>query len=84
MFCQQCLWCQTNNSCTDYPVSYVIPPASVCKLSQARWGVCWGELNVCSCFIMLHKLIALRCTKYMMISITQPAVETMEAILSHS
>uniref|UniRef100_A0A671LDS1 PTTG1 interacting protein n=1 Tax=Sinocyclocheilus anshuiensis TaxID=1608454 RepID=A0A671LDS1_9TELE len=21
--------------------SYVIPPASVCKLSQARWGVCW-------------------------------------------
>lgn len=36
-----CLWCQTNSSCTDYPVSYVIPPASVCKLSQARWGVCW-------------------------------------------
>lgn len=36
-----CLWCMTNNSCTDYPVSYVIPPASVCKLSQARWGVCW-------------------------------------------
>lgn len=36
-----CLWCQTNGSCMDYPVSYVIPPASVCKLSQARWGVCW-------------------------------------------
>uniref|UniRef100_A0A673FTI9 Pituitary tumor-transforming gene 1 protein-interacting protein-like n=1 Tax=Sinocyclocheilus rhinocerous TaxID=307959 RepID=A0A673FTI9_9TELE len=36
-----CLWCQTNSSCSDYPVSYVIPPASVCKLSQARWGVCW-------------------------------------------
>ncbi|KAK7146795.1 hypothetical protein R3I94_009588 [Phoxinus phoxinus] len=36
-----CLWCKTNNSCTDYPVSYVIPPASVCNLSQARWGVCW-------------------------------------------
>ncbi|XP_042597747.1 pituitary tumor-transforming gene 1 protein-interacting protein-like isoform X2 [Cyprinus carpio] len=36
-----CLWCQTNSSCTDYPVSYVIPPASVCELSQARWGVCW-------------------------------------------
>lgn len=36
-----CLWCQTNKSCTDYPVSYVIPPSSVCKLSQARWGVCW-------------------------------------------
>ncbi|XP_016149844.1 pituitary tumor-transforming gene 1 protein-interacting protein isoform X4 [Sinocyclocheilus grahami] len=36
-----CLWCQTNSSCSDYPVSYVIPPASVCALSQARWGVCW-------------------------------------------
>ncbi|XP_026083662.1 pituitary tumor-transforming gene 1 protein-interacting protein-like [Carassius auratus] len=36
-----CLWCQTNSSCSDYPVSYVIPPASLCKLSQARWGVCW-------------------------------------------
>uniref|UniRef100_A0A673NA00 PTTG protein n=1 Tax=Sinocyclocheilus rhinocerous TaxID=307959 RepID=A0A673NA00_9TELE len=32
---------KTNSSCSDYPVSYVIPPASVCKLSQARWGVCW-------------------------------------------
>ncbi|KTG38265.1 hypothetical protein cypCar_00042285 [Cyprinus carpio] len=41
-----CLWCQTNSSCTDYPVSYVIPPASVCKLSQARWGVCWGEFTL--------------------------------------
>ncbi|XP_052435156.1 pituitary tumor-transforming gene 1 protein-interacting protein-like [Carassius gibelio] len=36
-----CLWCQTNSSCSDYPVSYVLPPASLCKLSQARWGVCW-------------------------------------------
>ncbi|XP_076869293.1 pituitary tumor-transforming gene 1 protein-interacting protein [Brachyhypopomus gauderio] len=36
-----CLWCQTNATCMDYPVSYVIPPSSVCKLSQARWGVCW-------------------------------------------
>ncbi|KAK2903682.1 hypothetical protein QQF64_009129 [Cirrhinus molitorella] len=36
-----CLWCQANGSCMDYPVSYVIPPASMCKLSQARWGVCW-------------------------------------------
>ncbi|XP_071381219.1 pituitary tumor-transforming gene 1 protein-interacting protein [Centroberyx affinis] len=37
----KCLWCFTNNSCTDYPVSWLLPPASVCKLSQARWGVCW-------------------------------------------
>ncbi|KAK1806618.1 hypothetical protein P4O66_005132, partial [Electrophorus voltai] len=36
-----CLWCQTNATCMDYPVSYVIPPSSVCKLSKARWGVCW-------------------------------------------
>ncbi|XP_051576207.1 pituitary tumor-transforming gene 1 protein-interacting protein-like [Myxocyprinus asiaticus] len=36
-----CLWCLTNNICSEYPVSYVIPPASVCKLSKARWGVCW-------------------------------------------
>uniref|UniRef100_A0A8C2FCU2 Uncharacterized protein n=1 Tax=Cyprinus carpio TaxID=7962 RepID=A0A8C2FCU2_CYPCA len=45
-FSWQCLWCQTNSSCTDYPVSYVIPPASVCELSQARWGVCWGEFSL--------------------------------------
>ncbi|XP_036928789.1 pituitary tumor-transforming gene 1 protein-interacting protein isoform X2 [Acanthopagrus latus] len=37
----KCLWCLTNNNCTDYPVSWLLPPASVCKLSQARWGVCW-------------------------------------------
>ncbi|KAL2085020.1 hypothetical protein ACEWY4_020538 [Coilia grayii] len=36
-----CLWCMTNNTCSDYPVSYVLPPSSVCKLSEARWGVCW-------------------------------------------
>ncbi|KAF5880162.1 pituitary tumor-transforming 1 protein-interacting protein-like, partial [Clarias magur] len=35
-----CLWCYTNNTCTLYPVSHLLPPASVCKLSQARWGVC--------------------------------------------
>lgn len=37
----KCLWCLTNSTCTDYPVSWLLPPASVCKLSQARWGVCW-------------------------------------------
>ncbi|KAK3541574.1 hypothetical protein QTP86_031653 [Hemibagrus guttatus] len=35
-----CLWCYTNDTCTVYPVSHLLPPASVCKLSQARWGVC--------------------------------------------
>ncbi|KAM4632783.1 pituitary tumor-transforming gene 1 protein-interacting protein [Polymixia lowei] len=37
----KCLWCFTNSTCTKYPVSYLLPPPSVCKLSQARWGVCW-------------------------------------------
>nr|ACO09201.1 Pituitary tumor-transforming gene 1 protein-interacting protein precursor [Osmerus mordax] len=37
----KCLWCQTNITCTDYPVSYILPPSSLCQLSQARWGVCW-------------------------------------------
>lgn len=37
----KCLWCLTNNNCTEYPVSWLLPPASVCQLSQARWGVCW-------------------------------------------
>uniref|UniRef100_A0A8C4GZS5 Pituitary tumor-transforming gene 1 protein-interacting protein n=1 Tax=Dicentrarchus labrax TaxID=13489 RepID=A0A8C4GZS5_DICLA len=37
----KCLWCITSNNCTEYPVSWLLPPASVCQLSQARWGVCW-------------------------------------------
>ncbi|KAI2596442.1 PTTG1 interacting protein [Homo sapiens] len=37
-----CLWCNTNKACLDYPVTSVLPPASLCKLSSARWGVCWG------------------------------------------
>ncbi|XP_056237644.1 pituitary tumor-transforming gene 1 protein-interacting protein [Seriola aureovittata] len=37
----KCLWCFSTNNCTDYPVSWLLPPASLCQLSQARWGVCW-------------------------------------------
>ncbi|KAM7420112.1 hypothetical protein PAMA_014698 [Pampus argenteus] len=37
----KCLWCITSKNCTEYPVSWLLPPASVCQLSQARWGVCW-------------------------------------------
>uniref|UniRef100_A0A8C0SV24 PTTG1 interacting protein n=2 Tax=Canis lupus familiaris TaxID=9615 RepID=A0A8C0SV24_CANLF len=37
-----CLWCHTNKACLDYPVSRILPPSSLCKLSSARWGVCWG------------------------------------------
>ncbi|XP_068013016.1 pituitary tumor-transforming gene 1 protein-interacting protein-like [Melanerpes formicivorus] len=39
-----CLWCDTNKTCVDYPVRHVLPPASLCSLPKARWGVCW--LNV--------------------------------------
>uniref|UniRef100_M3YFR6 PTTG1 interacting protein n=2 Tax=Mustela putorius furo TaxID=9669 RepID=M3YFR6_MUSPF len=36
-----CLWCHTSKACLDYPVSRILPPSSLCKLSSARWGVCW-------------------------------------------
>ncbi|TNN88566.1 Pituitary tumor-transforming gene 1 protein-interacting protein [Liparis tanakae] len=39
----RCLWCFTTNNCTEYPVSWLLPPASLCPLSQARWGACWPE-----------------------------------------
>ncbi|KAF5917604.1 hypothetical protein HPG69_005996 [Diceros bicornis minor] len=47
----QCLWCNTNKACLDYPVTKVLPPGSLCKLSSARWGVCWG----------LKHLFSIRC-----------------------
>ncbi|XP_037532406.1 pituitary tumor-transforming gene 1 protein-interacting protein [Nematolebias whitei] len=37
----KCLWCFATNNCTEYPVTWLLPPASLCPLSQARWGVCW-------------------------------------------
>ncbi|KAM6161756.1 pituitary tumor-transforming gene 1 protein-interacting protein [Erethizon dorsatum] len=36
-----CLWCNTNKACLDYPVRKILPPASLCELSSARWGICW-------------------------------------------
>ncbi|XP_007536937.1 pituitary tumor-transforming gene 1 protein-interacting protein [Erinaceus europaeus] len=36
-----CLWCNTDSRCLDYPVSTILPPAGLCRLSSARWGVCW-------------------------------------------
>ncbi|KAG9271755.1 PTTG1 interacting protein b [Astyanax mexicanus] len=36
-----CLWCNTDQRCVDYPVQSVLPPASVCRLAEARWGKCW-------------------------------------------
>ncbi|XP_075036362.1 pituitary tumor-transforming gene 1 protein-interacting protein [Mixophyes fleayi] len=37
----KCLWCNTNKKCLDYPVKNILPPSSLCKLSDARWGICW-------------------------------------------
>ncbi|RVE62136.1 hypothetical protein OJAV_G00154210 [Oryzias javanicus] len=37
----KCLWCLTTNNCSDYPVSWLLPPPSLCPLAEARWGVCW-------------------------------------------
>uniref|UniRef100_A0A674MT65 PSI domain-containing protein n=1 Tax=Takifugu rubripes TaxID=31033 RepID=A0A674MT65_TAKRU len=37
----RCFWCFSTNNCTYYPVSWLIPPSSLCPLSQARWGMCW-------------------------------------------
>ncbi|KAG9477502.1 pituitary tumor-transforming gene 1 protein-interacting protein [Eleutherodactylus coqui] len=37
----KCLWCNTNRRCLDYPVRNILPPSSLCKLKDARWGICW-------------------------------------------
>ncbi|XP_069554754.1 PTTG1 interacting protein b [Brachyistius frenatus] len=36
-----CLWCSPTNQCLDYPVRNILPPSSLCPLSDARWGLCW-------------------------------------------
>ncbi|XP_076858241.1 PTTG1 interacting protein b [Brachyhypopomus gauderio] len=36
-----CLWCISSQKCSDYPVQTVLPPRSLCPLSDARWGKCW-------------------------------------------
>ncbi|XP_074842340.1 PTTG1IP family member 2 isoform X1 [Carettochelys insculpta] len=48
-----CLWCNTNNTCMDYPVRSVLP--SSCPLSDARWGVCWMNFEA---FIIAIAVIA--------------------------
>uniref|UniRef100_A0A3P9HNU9 Pituitary tumor-transforming gene 1 protein-interacting protein-like n=1 Tax=Oryzias latipes TaxID=8090 RepID=A0A3P9HNU9_ORYLA len=37
----KCLWCITTKNCSDYPVTWLLPPHSLCPLAEARWGVCW-------------------------------------------
>ncbi|NXJ36942.1 PTTG protein, partial [Ciconia maguari] len=36
-----CLWCVNSGRCMEYPVQRVLPPADLCELRSARWGVCW-------------------------------------------
>ncbi|NWV14240.1 PTTG protein, partial [Ptilonorhynchus violaceus] len=36
-----CLWCASSRKCMEYPVRRVLPPADLCELHSARWGVCW-------------------------------------------
>ncbi|NXG06716.1 PTTG protein, partial [Sakesphorus luctuosus] len=36
-----CLWCASSGRCMEYPVRRILPPADLCELRSARWGVCW-------------------------------------------
>ncbi|NWW02794.1 PTTG protein, partial [Oreocharis arfaki] len=36
-----CLWCASSRRCIEYPVRRILPPADMCELRSARWGVCW-------------------------------------------
>uniref|UniRef100_A0A8C3RFL3 PTTG1 interacting protein n=1 Tax=Cyanoderma ruficeps TaxID=181631 RepID=A0A8C3RFL3_9PASS len=36
-----CLWCASSKRCMEYPVRRILPPADLCELRSARWGVCW-------------------------------------------
>ncbi|KAL2300989.1 hypothetical protein Nmel_011544 [Mimus melanotis] len=38
-----CLWCASSKRCMEYPVRRILPPADLCELRSARWGVCWGK-----------------------------------------
>ncbi|XP_062983156.1 pituitary tumor-transforming gene 1 protein-interacting protein-like isoform X1 [Elgaria multicarinata webbii] len=37
----KCLWCIENSTCMDYPVSKLIPPSSLCILTEAYWAICF-------------------------------------------
>ncbi|XP_058479455.1 PTTG1 interacting protein b [Solea solea] len=41
-----CLWCRPTQQCMDYPVRNILPPGSVCPLTDARWGVCWVNFQI--------------------------------------
>ncbi|XP_019731178.1 PTTG1 interacting protein b isoform X1 [Hippocampus comes] len=63
-----CLWCAPSKQCLDYPVKNILPPKSVCPLSDARWGVCWVNfqtvmitLSVLSGLLVLGLLVCCLC-----------------------
>ncbi|XP_043098814.1 pituitary tumor-transforming gene 1 protein-interacting protein-like [Puntigrus tetrazona] len=35
-----CLWCIPTKTCVTYPAKTILPPHSLCPLSDARWGLC--------------------------------------------
>ncbi|KAF4111968.1 PTTG1 interacting protein a [Onychostoma macrolepis] len=35
-----CLWCIPTKTCITYPAKTILPPHSLCPLSDARWGLC--------------------------------------------
>ncbi|KAK7144397.1 hypothetical protein R3I94_010729 [Phoxinus phoxinus] len=35
-----CLWCIPTKKCVTYPAKTILPPHSLCPLSDARWGLC--------------------------------------------
>ncbi|XP_061697949.1 pituitary tumor-transforming gene 1 protein-interacting protein-like isoform X2 [Syngnathoides biaculeatus] len=55
-----CLWCAPSKQCMDYPVKSILPPSSVCPLSDARWGVCWVNFQILMIMlVVLSGLLAL-------------------------
>ncbi|XP_046903586.1 pituitary tumor-transforming gene 1 protein-interacting protein-like isoform X2 [Hypomesus transpacificus] len=52
-----CLWCMTTKKCVEYPVRTVLPPRSVCPLSDARWGLCW--MNFQALIITISVIVGL-------------------------
>ena len=55
----QCLWCKTNSKCVPYPTGGVLPKSSLCSLSEARWGVCWGNSLSLSLSLFLSVCVSL-------------------------
>ncbi|XP_030639187.1 PTTG1 interacting protein a [Chanos chanos] len=41
-----CLWCIPTKSCVTYPVKTILPPHSLCPLSDARWGLCTVNFQI--------------------------------------